>query len=75
MSSASDHELGMGRSIPRRDFVSGVGVALTGSMFPLGSAGSLASLVERRQESIDPPARSGMRGTHDGSWELSLIHI
>ena len=71
MSSASDHELGMGRSIPRRDFVSGVGVALTGSMFPLESAGSLVSLVERRQESIDPPARSGMRGTHDGSWETA----
>jgi len=60
MSSASDHDLGMGRAIPRRDFVSGVGVALTGSLLPLGSADTLLPLLNGSQERIDPPEpRSG----------------
>ena len=71
MSSASDHDLGMGRPIPRRDFVGGVGLALTGSMLPLGSARSLTSFLNGRQDRVDPPARTGMRGTHDGSWETA----
>jgi len=77
MSSTPDRELGMGRPIPRRDFVSGVGVALTGSLLPLGSPDRLASLLGPRphpsapQERLDPPARTGMRGSHDGSWEIA----
>ncbi|NNF12191.1 MAG: NAD(P)-binding protein [Gemmatimonadetes bacterium] len=71
MTFSSDHDLGMGRSIPRRDFVSGVGVALTGSLLPFGFADPFMPLLGGRQERIDPPARTGMRGTHDGSWETA----
>ncbi len=71
MSSASDRDLGMGRSIPRRDFVSGVGVALTGSMLPFGSLDPIASFPRIPQVSTDPPARTGMRGSHDGAWEVA----
>ena len=68
---ASDRDLGMNRSIPRRDFVSGVGVALTGSLLPLGSVDAFASLLGTGQEPYDPPALTGMRGSHDGSWETA----
>jgi spermidine dehydrogenase len=73
----------MGRPIPRRDFVGGIGIALTGSLLPTGSLlasgshtppGSTHPLTPfpggLRQE-VDPPARTGMRGTHDGSWEVA----
>ena len=46
MSSDSDRDLGMGRAIPRRDFVSGVGVALTGSLLPATAIDPLTSLLD-----------------------------
>jgi spermidine dehydrogenase len=61
--------LGMKRSIPRRDFVSGVGVALTGSLFPTGSVDGFQSWLT--QQSTYPPALTGLRGSHDGSWETA----
>ena len=63
------HNLGMKRSIPRRDFVSGVGVALTGSLFPTASVDGLQSWLT--QQSTYPPVLTGLRGSHDGSWETA----
>ena len=61
----------MNRTIPRRDFVSGVGVALTGSMLPVGSVEAFASFLRHGQQPHYPPALTGMRGSHDGSWETA----
>jgi len=57
-------DLGMNRQITRRDFVGGVAVAISGS---------LAWRWSEAQAPIDryPPLRTGMRGSHDGSWEVA----
>ena len=47
----------MGRDITRRDFLNGVSIAIT------------SSLLSCRREPPYPPAFTGMRGSHDGSWE------
>jgi spermidine dehydrogenase len=70
-----DRQLGMDRDITRRDFLGGVGMAVTGSLL---SAPALARLdVERRQLSAQmmtgyyPPTRDGLRGSHPGSFEVA----
>jgi spermidine dehydrogenase len=67
-----DKTLGMGRRISRRDFVNGVGVAVTGAA--LGPMRTLA--LEQRfapEEASDyyPPLMTGMRGSHAGSFEVA----
>ncbi len=72
MSGYKDRDLGMHRDITRRDFVSGVGVAVGGSLIAprLLSAREGASTAPRMQEYY-PPARTGMRGSHAGSFEVA----
>ena len=72
MSRSEDRDLGMKRNITRRDFVNGVGVAVTGSMLAPDwmSARDGWSLSSQSQEYY-PPARTGMRGSHDGSFEVA----
>jgi spermidine dehydrogenase len=58
-------DLGMSRTISRRDFLAGV---------PVGVAGSLLApelLAALAQEAPYPPALTGMRGSHDGSFEVA----
>jgi spermidine dehydrogenase len=59
-----DRDLGMNRRIPRRDFLNGVAIAVTGSW--LGTRGSwLDASQERTPESrAYPPALSGLRGNY-----------
>ncbi len=76
-----DRRLGMDRPITRRDFINGVGVAITGSM--LGSAwgcseevaesgvGAGAPFQPRMQSTYYPPSLTGMRGSHLGSFEVA----
>ena len=76
-----DLRLGMDRPITRRDFINGVGVAITGSM--LGSAwgcskevpesrlGTGAPLRPGTQSTYYPPRQTGMRGSHPGSFEVA----
>jgi len=59
-----DRKLGIGRSISRRDFIGGVGVALS------GSALSSCSWVEAEAPSY-PPILTGLRGSHAGSFEVA----
>jgi spermidine dehydrogenase len=63
----------MDRPITRRDFLDGVGIAVTGSL--LGSswlAGCSSSESAPAMEVDDyPPARTGMRGSHDGTFEVA----
>ena len=60
----SDHELGMGRPIARRDFLNGAAMAVAG----VGALGWAARRA-RAQPGHYPPAATGYRGHHQGSWE------
>jgi spermidine dehydrogenase len=83
----------MDRAISRRDFVNGVGVALTGALFAGGAAGAAfgdapaapgapadsgAPIVPGAPAASAPPGldpypprRTGMRGSHPGSFEVA----
>ena len=61
-------ELGMDRSVSRRDFLNGVGVALTGTLLPPSSVEAFRLLQESEYY---PPTRTGMRGSHPGSFEIA----
>ncbi len=68
-----DLDLGVRREITRRDFVSGVSVALSGSLaLPWAQTEALASPAapERTPQAMAagyPPLRTGLRGSHEGS--------
>jgi spermidine dehydrogenase len=71
---ARDRDLGMHRSISRRDFLNGVGVALTGALVVppwLDTYGLSATTQQSPEMAPDyyPPLRTGMRGSHPGSFE------
>jgi len=77
----SDRELGMDRDITRRDFVSGVGVAITGSsLVGPWTASRLAQAAPaapagapglEQEAAYYPPGAMGMRGSHPGSYEVA----
>ncbi len=71
-----DVDLGMHREITRRDFVSGVSVALSGSLaLPWAQTDALASHEAPghtpQAAAAYPPIRTGMRGSHQGSFEVA----
>ncbi len=70
MSRSGDRDLGMHRDINRRDFINGVGVAIGGSLIAPGwlSAREGTPYPSLGQEYY-PPALTGMRGSHPGSFE------
>ncbi len=69
-----DRDLGMHREITRRDFLNGVAVALTGALAapPWLEAYGLAPGAQSPEQAPGyyPPALTGMRGDHDGSFEV-----
>jgi spermidine dehydrogenase len=73
-----DAGLGMDREITRRDFLNGVavgtGAALLGSAFgarQLLAAGALDEFAPEKAPDYYPPARTGIRGNHDGSFTMA----
>ncbi len=62
-----DRNLGMDRSITRRDFLNGVGVTVGGSLLTSSVARAMGLLAPDHY----PPAMTGLRGSHDGSWEVA----
>src|SRR5882757_11145059 len=76
MSEREDRKLGMDRNITRRDFLNGVAVgtggAVAGSMLP-GFAWETfaASISAQDQPGYYPPALTGFRGSHVGSFEAA----
>jgi len=71
-----DRELGMERKIPRRDFLNGMSVALGGALIPGGFwsdvfAGEGKPFAPEKEPGYYPPAKTGLRGSHDGSWEVA----
>src|SRR5216684_6499243 len=76
MSERDDRKLGMNRNITRRDFLNGVAVgtggAVTGSVLPDFAWQALApSTAPQDQSGYYPPALTGMRGSHPGSFEAA----
>ena len=69
--STSDRDLGMHRDITRRDFVNGVGVAVTGSLIAPGWLSALDGRPFGGPQEYYPPALTGMRGSHPGSFEVA----
>ncbi len=74
----SDHELGMTREITRRDFLNGVavgtGASLLGTVFgaeQLLAAAVLDEYAPEKSPDYYPPAKSGMRGNHDGTFTFA----
>jgi len=74
-SASEDRDLGMGRKIPRRDFLNGIAVGISGayaaSAAPLVAntpqqAGAATSAVDAASY---PPLRSGLRGNYPSSIE------
>jgi spermidine dehydrogenase len=62
----------MNRPITRRDFLNGAGIAVTGSL--LGTswlAGSGSRAFGYDEVVYYPPALTGMRGSHEGSFEVA----
>jgi spermidine dehydrogenase len=77
---STDKKLGMDKAITRRDFLNGVALFSTGAMAGsvlngIGlSQGALAESVAQASTSASPsypPLLSGMRGNHDGSFEIA----
>lgn len=71
-----DRELGMGRPIPRRDFLNGTSVAIGASFLSPGMFWSEVFAEEEvyaseKEPEYYPPAKTGLRGSHDGSWEAA----
>jgi spermidine dehydrogenase len=67
-------DLGMDRSITRRDFISGVAMAISGGLgWRWSEARSPAAFYRPPGQLSDsyPPIRTGMRGSHAGSFEVA----
>ena len=72
MDDANDRELGMRREITRRDFLNGVALTLGTAIVPshLSAAFDVDADPEKSPDYY-PPARTGMRGNHDGSFTFA----
>jgi spermidine dehydrogenase len=70
MSDLSDRELGMKRNITRRDFLNGVAVTAGAAMLPwhLFAAGDVDP---EKSPNYYPPALTGLRGSHPGSFDAA----
>ncbi|PYQ70813.1 MAG: FAD-dependent oxidoreductase [Acidobacteria bacterium] len=70
----SDKDLGMDRAITRRDFLNGVAIGVGGAIAgrALPEISWLAATgITQDAPGYYPPALTGMRGSHDGSFEVS----
>jgi spermidine dehydrogenase len=73
----TDRDLGMHRRITRRDFLNGVALSIGGAvMLPHWAAGLLeaeagdaVAAVPTAKSPVYPPALTGLRGSHTGSFE------
>ena len=74
MTRKSDQQLGMGRTITRRDFIQGSSVALMGALTARVTAADPAAPPTADAapgEVYYPPTRTGMRGSHPGAFEAA----
>lgn len=73
----TDKELGMGRKIMRRDFLSGASIAVTGAILCPSLVNAMQMLDKGKPQQTEanyyPPDKMGMRGSHDGSFETAHL--
>src|ERR1700675_2844389 len=69
MSDQTDRELGMHRNITRRDFINGVAVTAGAAMLPWQLFAADAD--PQNSPSYYPPALTGLRGSHPGSYDAA----
>ena len=71
----NDHDLGMDRSITRRDFLNGVSVAVGGTMVRPASAGAEEVIQQpsaaAMADAAYPPALTGIRGSNAAALEVA----
>jgi len=68
---SSDHDLGMHRAIPRRDFLNGAAMALGSAMLPTTLHANEGGDELQNHAGYDPPISTGLRGSHPGSFEIA----
>src|SRR5258708_3111203 len=75
---SEEKDLGMGREITRRDFLNGVAVGVGGTLVGKGigtetllAAAALDEFAPEKAPDYYPPARTGMRGNHDGTFTFA----
>ena len=76
-----ERALGMRRRIKRRDFLNGMSVAIGssftlpesvwGGFFDFEDVGGQQHAAPEKTPGYYPPKKTGMRGSHDGSWEVA----
>ncbi len=72
MNDRRDRELGMDHEITRRDFLNGFALVVGGSLIPPGLLHAFEFEANSETEpSYYPPALTGMRGSHPGSFEVA----
>jgi spermidine dehydrogenase len=72
LSEWNDQELGMHCGISRRDFLNGVALILSAAMVPLELFAATAMPAAAEPSSAYyPPALTGLRGSHPGSFEVA----
>jgi spermidine dehydrogenase len=64
-----DRHLGMGSPISRRDFLNGVAIGVGGTIAAGWLSPDLGTLLAQGQAGSYPPALTGLRGSHAGSFE------
>jgi len=69
-------ELGMDRKISRRDFMNGAAMAIGAAAVPPGAhlfaqTPSASNPEPQNRPGYDPPALHGMRGSHEGSYQVA----
>ena len=71
-SKGRDRELGLFQPITRRDLLHGAGVAAVGAVTaPLAALSEEEAFEPERAADYYPPTRSGLRGNHEGSFEVA----
>jgi spermidine dehydrogenase len=73
MANREDRDLGMDRPISRRDVLNGIGALAVGTMIPGRALADKVLALERAGEAAAgyPPALTGLRGSHVGSFEVA----
>src|SRR5215470_17028713 len=72
MSNSHDQYLGMDRPITRRDFMNGAAMVIGAAMLPVANAlAPTDSTAPQNQKGYDPPIKTGLRGSHPGSFEIA----
>ncbi|MDJ0709083.1 MAG: NAD(P)-binding protein [Woeseiaceae bacterium] len=71
MSKSNDRNLGMDRDISRRDVLHGLGALATSSLVPGKALADEMRAAEAAGAMYYPPALTGMRGSHAGSFEVA----